>query len=263
MDLKEYFQNHQGFQHKSGIFFQKDFTHPSVFEAHYLSLRGQEGRIYDDQQLSLLPVVPRGHPLQMEWSVRKDSANKLASHLRNKRFTNLVEIGCGNGWLLHYLHDLLDIECVGIDLNVKELEQGARVFGNQEGLVFVHVDILSETFQEAFADVIVMASALQYFPDLASLLNRLLKLLRPSGEIHIIDSPFYTREEALLAKDRSDNYFRMAGAPDMNNLYFHHTWGSLQNFEHQIMHDPTTLPNKIRRLYLPKSPFPWIKISST
>ena len=259
-DLKAYFQQHPGFQQRAGIFFQNDLTSLSDFERPYLQLRQQEGRIYNDDLLMKLPAIPKGHTLQREWNIRHGSAKRLMVYLKKKKISRVVEIGCGNGWLLRYLHDALQIEGAGIDVNATELQQAARVFGKRRKLAFIYADILAEDFHEPFADIFVVASAIQYFPDLKFLLNKLLKLLLPSGEIHILDSPFYAKKGAALAKQRSDAYFRKAGSPAMTDLYFHHTWESIQHYNYHVLYDPTNLWNKIRRLTTADSPFPWIRI---
>jgi SAM-dependent methyltransferase len=259
-DFKSYFGNHPEFHLRSGIFFQNHQDHSSDFERLYLQLRRREGRVYDEEMLRKLPIVPNGHPLQKEWNIRHASARRLAEYLKNKKYKRLLEIGAGNGWLLHYLHSSLRVEAAGIDMNAFELEQAARVFGNQAE-TFVYADIMSGVFNEAIADVIVVASAVQYFPDLRLLIDRLLKLLLPSGEIHILDSPLYNQQGADSARKRSDTYFRKEGAPAMSDHYHHHTWGSLQGYFYQVLYDPLTLRNKVRRVYMADSPFPWISIS--
>jgi SAM-dependent methyltransferase len=258
--LQSYFVRHPGFQLRAGIFRQQESTLSTDFESTYLNLRRQEGRLYDDDQLTKLPHLTN-HPLQKEWSIRRTSANNLVIGLQGRKINKLVEIGCGNGWLLRHLTTALKTEGAGIDINLQELEQAVRVFGSLEYLVFAHADILSGVLNEPIADVIVLASVIQYFPDLNLLLSQLMKLLAPSGEIHILDSPLYTIDKVELAKMRSDHYFMESGSPSMKDSYFHHTWKSIQDYHYQVLYDPDTLSNKFRRWTSSYSPFPWIKIT--
>lgn len=259
--LKEYFQQHPDFQKTGGIFFQKNLTRTSVFERQYLPLRKQEGRMYDDLVVAGLPKLAHHHPLRREWLIRQRTAEKLAAYLGKANPANLLEIGCGNGWLLHYLHQSLSLECAGIDMNVTELEQAERVFGHREGITFVYGDIMSNLFHSPIADVIVVASAIQYFPDLEALIRKLLTLLHPSGEIHILDSPLYTRQQALAAKTRSHEYFSESGHEAMSRFYFHHTWETLREFNYRVIYNPDSWLVRFNRLFRTVSPFPWIKIS--
>lgn len=208
-----------------------------------------------------LPKLPDNHPLYHEWLIRKRTADRLIEHLGKTRALNLLEIGTGNGWLLHYLHQSLGLECAGIDMNVTELEQSERIFGHREGITFLYGDILSDTFQSPIADVIVVASAIQYFPDLEALLTKLLAILRPSGEIHILDSPLYTKQDALSAKSRSSEYFIISGHEAMTRHYFHHTWEALRAFQYQVLYDPESWQSRFKMVFRPDSPFPWIRIS--
>jgi ubiquinone/menaquinone biosynthesis C-methylase UbiE len=213
--------------------------------------------------LASLPKVPVGHPLRQEWIIRQKTADKLVAYLHKARAVSLIEVGCGNGWLMNYLREQLSLDCAGIDMNVTELEQAERIFGHRDGFTLVYGDILSSAFQSSLVDVIVVASSIQYFPDLALLINKLLAFLRPHGEIHILDSPLYTTQEAMMAKGRSTEYFRQSGHEAMNRYYFHHTWESLQEFSYQVLYDPGSWQHRFNRVFRPDSPFPWIKISQS
>jgi ubiquinone/menaquinone biosynthesis C-methylase UbiE len=258
--LRKYFEQHPAFQLNSGVFMQQ--LPPSGFEEHYLPLRSAEGRLFDDQTLAKLPILPDQHILSHEWTIRKHSADKLVAHLRKKNPSTILEIGCGNGWLLHYIRQSLNVDAAGVDINQPELLQASRVFGKQDSLILVNGDILSHAFQGALADVIIVASAIQYFNNLPLLINKLLTLLMPSGEIHILDSPLYHKQTVGRASLRSTAYFSKTGSSGMANFYFHHTWESLRDFHFQVLYDPMTLQNKIKRKLGSASPFPWIRISA-
>ena len=93
-----------------------------------------------------------------------------------------------------------------------------------------------------FFDTIIAASCVQYFPDLRKLINRLLELLAPSGEIHIIDSPIYrTTNEINAAQKRSRDHFISMGFPEMAEWYFHHSMGEIGNFNHKILVNPNSI----------------------
>ncbi len=257
----EYFGHHPAFRRVGGIYFQQDLENTSDFEKAYLPIRLHEGRVYDDPTVAKLPIVPKDHPLRLEWMVRHQSTLKLVTHLRRSNPGKLLEIGCGNGWLTHYLHELLNVDCAGIDLNVRELEQAERVFGRKPDVNFVYGDVLSNSLKSPIADAIVVAGVIQYFPDLPALIIRLLQLLRPPGEIHILDSPLYTSGKALLARERSFDYFRKSGHENMIDHYHHHAWESLRGFSYDVLYDPNSWRSRLNRLYMTDSPFPWIRIT--
>jgi hypothetical protein len=87
-------------------------------------------------------------------------------------------------------------------------------------------------------------------------------LLSPHGEIHIFDSPVYTEATVDAARERSGTYFRSMGFPEMSGLYFHHTWSSFNGMEYEILYNPNSLLNRMKKLVTVTSPFPWISIKA-
>jgi ubiquinone/menaquinone biosynthesis C-methylase UbiE len=146
---------------------------------------------------------------------------------------------------------------IGTDINFLEIQQAARVFQNISYLHFIYAPVDSEFFKEKGFDTVVFAASLQYFESLTGIINSTLRLLKPGGEIHIIDSPFYSRSELLSAKQRSRVYFEAAGFSEMVNYYFHHCLDDLNIYNYSILHDPKRIFNKFSRQ---KNPFYWIRI---
>ena len=86
-------------------------------------------------------------------------------------------------------------------------------------------------------------------------------MLRDNGEIHIIDSPFYSDSEVDNARKRTVEYYRAMGFSEMANNYFHRSWDELSEYNFEILYQPSSLTSKFRKLFFIKdSPFPWIKI---
>lgn len=222
----------------------------------YLTLREQEGRIYSDQELTLLPLVPKNHPLSFEWKVRKNSSERLIQYLSSKRPPlKILEIGCGNGWLSYKMSKIDRSEVTGLDINMTELGQAARVFGHQQNLKFVYADIFESSLTSQKFDIIVVAAVIQYFPEPKKLIDQLMGLLRENGEIHIFDSPLYkSEEESFAAHQRSSSYFHKQGAPAMNRYYFHHS--NLFLNKYPIKQVKPSLVDKVFKRF----PFPWVII---
>ena len=119
------------------------------FEEKYILLRKKENRLYTDEQLKWLPEIEVSHPHYKEWEARKSSCNKLIQHLTNKRTElNILDIGCGNGWLCHHLSKIPGSNVAGIDINKTELNQAKRVFDHIENLEFFYGGIGNERYQE-------------------------------------------------------------------------------------------------------------------
>jgi len=246
------------------IFYQKNVVRNSVFAVKYIALRNKEERVYSDKVVRELPEIPDNHPLSKEWQIRKVSMEKLLQHLKTREnCKTILELGCGNGWLSNQLAANLQAEICGMDINDVELSQASDVFSNRTNLSFLFADVFSVQFGPRLFDTIIAASCVQYFPDLQKLINRLLGLLAPSGEIHIIDSPVYrTTKEINAAQKRSRDHFISLGFPEMADWYFHHNVKEISTFKHRFLTTPHSLISVVKRRLLNahSSPFPWIVI---
>lgn len=244
------------FSLKDEVFFQNDF-HLSEFESAYLAVREKEGRLLGDVFVRNLPDIPASHLLRKEWETRKESSQRLIRYLKKANTSkNILEIGCGNGWLANRLAKIPGTDVVGLDVNVTELKQAARVFNNQNNLSFIAGDIFSTDASYKF-DYIILASSIQYFAELHSLLLKLLEHLSDGGEIHILDSPLYNKESVSEAKARSGRYFESKQS-QMEAHYHHHCWDILSSFNYKVAYDPTAMLTRIKNKFRTGSPFPWI-----
>ena len=190
----------------------------------YISVRDCEGRIYTDEELLHLPEISGNHKYYLEWEYRKKSFLRLKNHLNGKfkgERLNVLDIGCGNGWMSNQLNKA-GHNVTGLDVNMVELEQAGRVFGSKSSLRWVYGDILDPSIPLERYDVIILAASCQYFPNLSALTERLKGLLNKGGEVHLIDSMFYTEKELIAAKQRSVAYYTGVGYPQMSKYYHHH-----------------------------------------
>jgi SAM-dependent methyltransferase len=164
-------------------------------------------------------------------------------------------VGCGNGWLSYQLSTIRYSFVTGMDINLEELQQAERVFAAIPNLNFIHGDIGSVEFENF--DVIVFAAAIQYFPSFSKIIEAASGLLNEAGEIHLIDSHFYSETEVKEAEIRSYIYFHNKGFDRMCKFYFHHPLKELKAFNFSILYDPKSRWNKIFKM---KNPFYWIRI---
>lgn len=238
----------------------EQFHEAGAFEKLYIQMRIKEQRFCTDDELVKLPDVGRAHMYHAEWTIRKRSAKNLLVYLQKKnKPLNILEVGCGNGWLSSMLADISQSAVTGIDINSYDLEQAKRVFHKKKNLVFLNKDLRSEHFDGQQFDIIVFAASIQYFFSTEKIIERALRLLSRGGEIHIIDSFFYTPEEIPGAKLRSEKYFRKMGFPELKEFYFHHSTDSLQPFKHRYMANRFSLADIFSA---GRRKFPWICITN-
>ena len=242
----------------NGTLFHTDSLSQNEFERLYISLRKKEGRYFTENEIAKLPKVPQAHPLFKEWKIRRKSCNHLLQYIKKEgRIYNILEVGCGNGWLTSRLASITTGTTTGIDINRTELKKAKKIFQKRANLNFVCGDIRSGILADQKFDLIVFAASVQYFKSLKEIINTALQHLTLQGEIHILDSHFYAIEEIFPARQRTKKYFSELGFPEMSTYYFHHRLCDLKSFNYKILHNPHSL---ISKLLIRKNPFYWIVI---
>jgi ubiquinone/menaquinone biosynthesis C-methylase UbiE len=227
----------------------------------YCQIKKLEKRNYNDEEVKLLPFASKLNLHIEEWNFRAQSFLRLKKYLSHKKSgLNILDLGCGNGWFAAKILSEQNHNFYCLDINMNDLKQGARIFASKN-LKFIYADLFAVKFPRSSFDIVIMNSSIQFFSDLKSLLRELFYLLKPPGEIHIIDTPFYDDEELVLAKNKSIRYFELLGFPKMKENIFQHSYKSLNNFNHVFLYDPRTFTNKFLRAAFGKdSPYPWIMI---
>jgi ubiquinone/menaquinone biosynthesis C-methylase UbiE len=230
------------------------------FEKNYQNLRAVEKRIYTINQIARLPNIDSDHVHHTEWVFRKRSSEQLIIMLEKKKKKLLIlDVGCGNGWLSAKLAQIHNTEVTGIDINKVELNQAKMVFGNNKNLHFVLGDLHSSQAWTQKFDIIIFAASLQYFASLNGAFQKALSLLNPSGEIHIIDTPFYRKDQIASAAKRTEDYYSTKGFQKMTHYYFHHDVTELNPFQHKIVSSPNNIFRRLKNSHLA---FPYIIIEN-
>lgn len=223
-----------------------------IFAGQYYLLRKKENRIYTDEELLRLPVIAATHPHYKEWQLRKKSCKRLLKYLNSKKAPlQILEVGCGNGWLSAQLASLPNVTVTGIDINTEELKQAQRVFGGFANLGFTEGELGKNILNDMHYDVIIFAASIQYFPSVKKIVQTALSHLTLMGEVHIMDSVFYKKNELLPASQRSRDYFSKLSFPQMTDYYFHHSTDTLQHFEYRTLYNPQSFFNRIRPGHTP------------
>jgi ubiquinone/menaquinone biosynthesis C-methylase UbiE len=217
---------------------QASITDAAFAEAYY-QLRHKEGRIVGDDQLLQLPKVKRWHPHYKEWKIRAISALRLIQYLKQQPgVLDILEVGCGNGWLAAQLAANPMWQVTATDINQTELLQAQRVFGHLPNLQFVHDHLGEDSLTNKTFDIIVFAASVQYFPSLKETIGEALTHSSIRGEVHILDTAFYQPTELVAARQRSIDYYTQLGFPQMAQCYFHHSLQELEGFQYKLLHRP-------------------------
>lgn len=232
----------------------------NAFAELYVALRLKEGRIYSEKEIAQLPVIAASHSHYKEWQIRKRSCNKLLRYIKRQgHISNILEIGCGNGWLSAQLSSVTRGKVTGLDINTVELEQARKVFRNIPNLKFAEGDIRSGILAEEKFDLVVFAASVQYFESMKEILKIAIAYLTLQGEIHIIDSHLYQSYEIPFARQRSKKYFTDIGFPEMAQFYFHHCIHDIESFQFFMLHNPNSW---INRFLFRRNTFHWLVIKN-
>jgi SAM-dependent methyltransferase len=252
-------------ERRDGVYYLTDPAPHDEKEMRYWRVRARELRLYPDDVVRRLPDMAADHPLAGEWKARADSLSRLANYLaRIWRPLAILDLGCGNGWLSHQLAAISTrVRVYGLDLNRRELAQAARVFVDQPRVRFLYADVFAADLPAGFFDIVILASVIQYFPDVPALIRRLFALAAPGGEVHVIDSPLYADGEVAAARERTSAYYRSKGLAFMAQDYHHHPRSALKPFHPEVLYDPRSPLNRLARWWWseqPRSPFEWLKL---
>lgn len=235
------------------------------FEKAYLTSREKENWLINNETLMTLPNVSKTNPNYKLWQMRKDTLLRFDKYIASKNQSiKILDVGCGNGWFTNFLSLNKNCELVcGIDINLQELKQAASVFKNPK-LCWAYGDIFISSIPTQHFDIITLNASFQYFDNPQKTLEQLFQFLKPKGEIHILDTSFYTLEEVNAARKRSADYFTTQQNENMKQFYHHHTFASLSQWDYQILYKPSRVANRIGSLFCcHKSPFPWLLIKKS
>lgn len=232
----------------------------------YLTVRERESRVLTDEQVLALPrFTPASEhqkPHQREWQMRRHSFSLFLKYLHRRyaqKPLEILDLGCGNGWMALNLARRPDTNIWAVDVNLPELEQGARLAATS-GLTnvrFVFADFLKNTIPEKKFDLVVLAASVQYFPDFAELCKAVQRVLKPDGSLHILDSPFYqTPEQRQTARANTQAYYTGIGVPEMANWYHHHLWQDVEKLGGKNLNSGMRARILQQVRWLP--PFPWV-----
>lgn len=234
------------------------FSGPSLFADLYGQVRDAERRILTDEDVRALP---NGDALWNadEWRIRARGARRLVHALEEAdRPLMILDVGCGNGWLTNILHQQGHM-VIGLDGFTAELEQAARLF---PGPAFIRADLFTPELPKEHFDVIVFAASFQYFGDAPKTMDRCRELLRPRGEVHILDTILYhSRTEVEDARARSISYYDELGFPEMAAHYHMHRLADVQVAGRcRVLSAPGGMDRTLARFGRPASPFTHVVI---
>jgi SAM-dependent methyltransferase len=164
----------------------------SGFITAYDAVRQAEGWGGDDLDL---PHAPQGH--REIWAVRRRTFRRLDRLLRRTFPTGgkVLDAGAGNCWLTRHL-DHWGFDATALDINTSPrdgLRAGQAYLSVGDRFERVRAPMEAPPFPDESFDLVVSSGAFHYAPDPGRTLGALARVLKSSGHIVILDSPWYER----------------------------------------------------------------------
>ena len=120
--------------------------------------------------------------------LRKAQAS-LISILDLKENINFLDIGCGTGWAIGQVANLINDkgEFYGVDLSPKMIEKAKENFHDKNNFHFIEANSESIPLDDNMFDIIICTNSFHHYlhPDKA--MKEIHRLLKASGKIYILD----------------------------------------------------------------------------
>lgn len=151
------------------------------------------------------------NPLQ-QWLIDRFQ-RRMIEILRPINPTDLLEVGCGEGYLLHHLTRAFpSINMLGLDNNRTALEEGRRLFSD---LHFEFGDIYHLPLADASRDVTIVSEVLEHLERPADAMGELMRITKRSLVLSVPNEPWFRLSN--LARGR--HLARWGNHPEHLNLW--------------------------------------------
>lgn len=209
------------------------------FIQEYQSVRAAEGRgAPDSDYYRSLPFKDLSGKYGNDWNIRARSYHSLLSSViepLEKKVggpLRVLDLGAGNGWLSYRLAQRGN-EVSAVDLQTNSLDGlGAHIHYDADFLP-VQADFNHLPFQASQADLVIFNASFHYSVSYVASLYEAKRVLRPEGQIVILDSPLYHDPDsgAEMVREREEHFQKAFGfasnAISSKNYLTYHQLGEL------------------------------------
>lgn len=146
----------------------------------------------------------------------------LIEQLKNSKSENILELGCGSGYITEYVSEKLNVNITGIDISNKSIEAAkARTISKGNKLKFEATNIYDLDYPEGSFDTIFAIDSLFMVNPFENVVEKLNKFLTPNGIMYI----FYIYPPDTTVLRLNEELDRLHIKYEMTDL-------SRENYEH-------------------------------
>ncbi|MDF2986750.1 MAG: Methyltransferase type 11 [Eubacterium sp.] len=111
--------------------------------------------------------------------------DRVIETMNKYEYKNVLDVGCGTGYVLAEIIKQKPVETAGIDLSEKMLDIAKRRIGNEADLRngdSEHLPWNSDMF-----DIVICTDSFHHYPNTRAVLNEMRRVLSPTGKLVIAD----------------------------------------------------------------------------
>ena len=135
----------------------------------------------------------------------KISCKNICDYLSDKKYDNLLDVGCGTAYLIELLSKTHHAKHIGLDLSSEMIRQAGDK--NIAGAEFVIGKSDELPFKDNTFDVVTCSQSFHHYPDTDKAMQEVFRVLKPGG-IYILS-------------DTGVGFFKMLGVKVDNFIYTH------------------------------------------
>jgi ubiquinone/menaquinone biosynthesis C-methylase UbiE len=126
---------------------------------------------------------------EKRYSILRFFQKRLIKKLDLREGQNVLDIGCGTGWAVFHMADIIKEEgrAYGIDLSSKMIEMAKMKSSNYTNVYFFKVPARRLPFEENYFDLMISTNAFHHFSEPKKVLEEVYRVLVPGGKIFIVD----------------------------------------------------------------------------
>ena len=160
------------------------------FEASYAAVRSAEQRALTPAEVRALPRIDPAHPLADMWAQRAASFDRMCALVAESTPGSLVDIGAGCGWLsAHFARQ--GWRAAAVDVTLVGGDGLAAAQHQEEALLLIRAEMEAMPFASNSIDLAIFNASLHYAGTITSALAEARRVVRPGGQVVVLDSPIF------------------------------------------------------------------------